>query len=187
MSVCLMVVAVFVNESHLVQEPCPQPQTLEHLAAVEIMQLKNLIILQNKVDLVSETQAQDQCEQIRDFVKGLWLRLPLSTGANEPAGLGTRAEKSPVIPISAQMKYNIDVVCEYLCKKVPVPIRDFTSDARLIILRSFDVNKPGAEVDQLKGGVAGGSIVKGRQCCRVLFDSVITAHVFQAFCESGRR
>jgi len=124
-------------------EPCPQPQTLEHLAAVEIMQLKNLIILQNKVDLVSETQAQDQCEQIRDFVKG------------------TRAEKSPVIPISAQMKYNIDVVCEYLCKKVPVPIRDFTSDARLIVLRSFDVNKPGSEVDQLKGGVAGGSIVKG--------------------------
>jgi translation initiation factor 2 subunit 3 len=27
-------------------EPCPQPQTSEHLAAVEIMQLKNIIILQ---------------------------------------------------------------------------------------------------------------------------------------------
>jgi len=42
-----------------------------------------------------------------------------------------------------------------------VPIRDFTSDARLIVIRSFDVNKPGSEVENLKGGVAGGSILKG--------------------------
>lgn len=33
-------------------EPCPQPQTSEHLAAVEIMQLQNLLILQNKIDLI---------------------------------------------------------------------------------------------------------------------------------------
>ena len=32
-------------------EPCPQPQTSEHLAAVEIMKLQNLIILQNKIGL----------------------------------------------------------------------------------------------------------------------------------------
>jgi translation initiation factor 2 subunit 3 len=44
---------------------------------------------------------------------------------------------------------------------VPVPIRDFTSDARLIVVRSFDVNKPGSEVENLKGGVAGGSILRG--------------------------
>lgn len=30
-------------------ETCPQPQTSEHLAAVEIMRLQNIIILQNKV------------------------------------------------------------------------------------------------------------------------------------------
>jgi translation initiation factor 2 subunit 3 len=29
------------------------------------------------------------------------------------------------------------------------------------IIRSFDVNKPGAEIDELKGGVAGGSILTG--------------------------
>jgi translation initiation factor 2 subunit 3 len=33
-------------------ETCPQPQTSEHLAAVEIMKLKNILILQNKIDLV---------------------------------------------------------------------------------------------------------------------------------------
>ena len=31
----------------------------------------------------------------------------------------------------------------------------------LVVIRSFDVNKPGCEVDDLKGGVAGGSILRG--------------------------
>ncbi|XP_054400013.1 eukaryotic translation initiation factor 2 subunit 3 isoform X1 [Pongo abelii] len=75
--------------------------------------------------------------------------------------IGTVAEGAPIIPISAQLKYNIEVVCEYIVKKIPVPPRDFTSEPRLIVIRSFDVNKPGCEVDDLKGGVAGGSILKG--------------------------
>jgi translation initiation factor 2 subunit 3 len=45
---------------------------------------------------------------------------------------GTVAEGAPIIPISAQLKYNIDAVCEYVVKKIPVPIRDFTSEPRLI-------------------------------------------------------
>ncbi|KAL4232998.1 Eukaryotic translation initiation factor 2 subunit 3 [Mactra antiquata] len=124
-------------------ESCPQPQTSEHLAAVEIMKLKHMLILQNKIDLVKESQAKDQCEQILAFVKG------------------TIAEGAPIIPLSAQLKYNIDVVCEYITKKIPVPVRDFLSQPKLIVIRSFDVNKPGCEVDELKGGVAGGSILKG--------------------------
>ena len=45
---------------------------------------------------------------------------------------GTIAEGAPVIPISAQLKYNIDAVCEYIVKKIPIPVRDFTSEPRLI-------------------------------------------------------
>jgi translation initiation factor 2 subunit 3 len=74
---------------------------------------------------------------------------------------GTVANSSPIVPISAQLKYNIDAVNEYIVKRIPVPVRDFASDPRLIVIRSFDVNKPGAEVDELKGGVAGGSILTG--------------------------
>ena len=33
-------------------EPCPQPQTSEHLAAVKIMNLNHIKILQNKIDIV---------------------------------------------------------------------------------------------------------------------------------------
>ena len=86
-------------------ETCPQPQTSEHLAAVEIMRLKHIIILQNKIDLVQENAAANQYDAICKFIQG------------------TIADGAPVIPISAQLKYNIDVVCEYICKKIPVPVR----------------------------------------------------------------
>ncbi|KAI6653201.1 hypothetical protein LOD99_3726 [Oopsacas minuta] len=124
-------------------ETCPQPQTSEHLAAIDIMKLKHIIILQNKIDLVEEKQAKEQHSQIQKFIHG------------------TIAADAPVIPISAQLKFNIEVICEYICKNIPLPIRDFTSEPRLIIIRSFDVNRPGCGVEDLKGGVAGGSILKG--------------------------
>ncbi|KAK7204410.1 eukaryotic translation initiation factor 2 gamma subunit [Myxozyma melibiosi] len=124
-------------------ESCPQPQTSEHLAAIEIMKLNHIIILQNKVDLMRESNAQEHYQSILKFVKG------------------TAADKAPIIPISAQLKYNIDAVNEYLVKSIPVPPRDFMADPKLIVIRSFDVNKPGSEIDELKGGVAGGSILNG--------------------------
>lgn len=65
-----------------------------------------------------------------------------------------------MVPISAQLKYNIDVVCEYIVKKIPIPERNFISPPNMIVIRSFDVNKPGFEVDEIRGGVAGGSILK---------------------------
>merc|ERR1719188_357811 len=124
-------------------ESCPQPQTSEHLAAVEIMRLKHIIILQNKVELIKEQQAQAQYEEIKKFVAG------------------TAADSSPIIPLNAVLKYNIDIVCEYLCTQVPIPPRDFLSAPIMIVIRSFDCNKPGQDVQQLKGGIAGGSILKG--------------------------
>merc|ERR1719440_784748 len=88
-------------------ETCPQPQTSEHLAAVEIMRLKHIIILQNKVELIKEGQAAQQHEDIKKFVAG------------------TVADGAPVIPISAVLKYNVDVIAEYLTTQVPIPRRIF--------------------------------------------------------------
>jgi translation initiation factor 2 subunit 3 len=141
-------------------ETCPQPQTSEHLAAVEIMKLEHIIILQNKVDLIKETQALEHQKSISAFVKGSNL-IPYWIVHISIKYSGTVAESSPIVPISAQLKYNIDAVNEYIVKRIPIPVRDFLSDPRLIVIRSFDVNKPGAEVDELKGGVAGGSILTG--------------------------
>lgn len=124
-------------------ETCPQPQTSEHLAAIEIMKLKHIIIIQNKVDLLREEGADTHYQSIKKFIRG------------------TVADGSPIVPVSAQLKFNIDAVNEYLCTKIPTPMRQFTEDPRLMVIRSFDVNKPGAEIDELKGGVAGGSILTG--------------------------
>ena len=124
-------------------ESCPQPQTSEHLAAIEIMKLNHIIILQNKVDLMREEGAQSHYESILKFIKG------------------TVADGSPIIPISAQLKYNIDAINEYLVTKIPIPPRNFMAAPHMIVIRSFDVNKPGAEIEDLKGGVAGGSILTG--------------------------
>ncbi|KAL5614383.1 hypothetical protein BROUX41_004489 [Berkeleyomyces rouxiae] len=124
-------------------ESCPQPQTSEHLAAIEIMKLDKIIILQNKVDLMREEAAKQHHESIQKFIRG------------------TVAGKSPVIPISAQLKFNIDAVNEAIVNTIPIPPRDFTQDPHMIVIRSFDVNKPGAGIDELKGGVAGGSILHG--------------------------
>lgn len=45
--------------------------------------------------------------------------------------------------------------------QIAPPQYDFTADPRMVVIRSFDVNKPGFTVDELKGGVAGGSILQG--------------------------
>ena len=125
-------------------QPCPQPQTSEHLAAVEIMDLDQIIILQNKIDIIIKNPAAciKQQEDIKDFIRG------------------TVADGAPIIPISAQLGYNIEAVVDYLCR-IPIPMRDFVSPPQMIIIRSFDVNHPGEEVETLKGGVAGGTILKG--------------------------
>ena len=124
-------------------EQCPQPQTREHLAAIEVVGVKNLIIVQNKIDLVDEKRALESYEEIRNFVKG------------------SIAENAPVIPVSAQHRANIDVLIQALEENVPTPRRDPTKPSRMHVLRSFDVNKPGTTIDKLTGGVLGGTILQG--------------------------
>ncbi len=124
-------------------ERCPQPQTREHLAAIEIVNVKNLIIVQNKIDLVDEKRALESHEEIGNFVKG------------------SIAEKAPIIPISAQHGANIDVLIQALEEHMPTPSRDPARPPRMFVLRSFDVNKPGTTVDDLAGGVLGGTILQG--------------------------
>lgn len=124
-------------------EKCPQPQTREHLAAIEIMGIKNIVIVQNKIDVVSEERARENYHEIIDFVKG------------------TIAEGAPIIPISAQHKVNIDLVLNAIEERIPTPERDPTKPPRMYIVRSFDVNKPGSPIEKLSGGVVGGSILQG--------------------------
>ena len=125
-------------------EDCPQPQTHEHLAALEIAGIENIVIVQNKIDLVDEDQAQRNYKQIKEFIEG------------------SIAEDAPIIPMSAQHEINIDLLLEALENEIPTPERDLESDPKMLVARSFDTNKPGTEPEGLRGGVLGGSLVKGK-------------------------
>ncbi len=124
-------------------EKCPQPQTKEHLMALQIIGVKNIVIVQNKIDLVTEEQALENYKEIKNFVKG------------------TIAENAPIIPISAQHKININHLIEAIEETIPTPERDKAKEAVMYVARSFDVNRPGAEIPKLVGGVLGGALKQG--------------------------
>jgi len=125
-------------------EKCPQPQTREHLMALKIVGVKNIIVVQNKIDLVDRARALESYEEIRKFL--------------DEYDVGY----CPIIPISAQHKVNIGYLLEAIEKYIPTPKRDPDKPPLMLVIRSFDVNKPGTPVEELKGGVIGGSIVQGR-------------------------
>ncbi|MCX6657023.1 MAG: translation initiation factor IF-2 subunit gamma [Candidatus Bathyarchaeota archaeon] len=124
-------------------EKCPQPQTREHLAAIETLGLKKLIIVQNKIDLVKREDAIRNYNDIVKFVDG------------------TVAEDAPIIPVSAQHQTNIDLLLQAIQEYLPTPKRDQKKPGRMYVVRSFDVNNPGTLIDDLSGGVLGGSIYQG--------------------------
>ena len=124
-------------------ETCPQPQTREHLMALEIAGIKNIVIVQNKIDLVTKERAMESYKEIKEFLEG------------------TIAQNAPVIPVSAHHDVNLDILIEAIEQTIPTPNRQEDERAVMHIARSFDVNRPGTRPAKLTGGVIGGSIVEG--------------------------
>jgi translation initiation factor 2 subunit 3 len=124
-------------------EPCPQPQTKEHLMALNISGIDKIVIVQNKIDLMSREEVMEHYRQIKDFIKG------------------TVAENASIVPISAQQNLNVDMVIQAIEENIPTPSRDINKPPLLKVARSFDINRPGATPEGLKGGVIGGSLSQG--------------------------
>ena len=124
-------------------ETCPQPQTREHLAALEIAGIENIVVVQNKIDLVTRERAVESQREIRDFLKG------------------SIASDAPIIPISAHHDVNLDALIEAIEEIIPTPERSGKEHGLMYVARSFDINRPGLRPNQLRGGVIGGSVVKG--------------------------
>ena len=125
-------------------ETCPQAQTREHLMALEIAGIENIVIVQNKIDLVTKERAIESHEEIKSFLKG------------------TIAENAPIIPVSAHHDVNLDVLIHAIEATIPTPDRSEDKRAIMHVARSFDINKPGTRPTKLRGGVIGGSIVEGQ-------------------------
>jgi len=120
-----------------------KPQTKEHFMALQAKKIKNIIIVQTKIDLVTKEQALKNYKEIKEFVKG------------------TIAKNAPIIPVSAQQGINMDKILEELTK-IEIPKKEINTEPIFLVARSFDINKPGKEIAKLNGGVLGGILKKGK-------------------------
>jgi len=125
-------------------EECPQPQTKEHLTALEIIGIKNVIIVQNKIDLVSKEEALNNYKAIKNYLQN------------------TTYKDAPIIPISAYHGINIDILLETIQEKIIKSKTDLNKEPLMLVARSFDINKPGSDINNMKGGVLGGALIKGK-------------------------
>jgi len=123
-------------------EKCPQPQTAEHLIALNVLGIKNIVVAQNKIDLVPKEDAIKNYNEIKEFIKKI-------------------APDAPIIPIAAHYNANIDVLMNAIQDYIPTK-KVVVGKPFMWIIRSFDVNVPGTEIDKIKGGVIGGSLMKGK-------------------------
>ena len=124
-------------------ESCPQAQTREHLAALQIAGINNIVVVQNQVDLVTRERAVESYNEILSFIDG------------------TIAEGSPIVPVSAHHDVNLDMLIRAIEDTIPSPVIDSEEKGLMYVARSFDVNRPGLRPSKLKGGIVGGSIVEG--------------------------
>ncbi len=124
-------------------EKCPQPQTKEHLMALQISGIKNVVIVQNKIDLATEEEALENYQQIKEFLSK------------------TEFKDAPIVPISARANVNIDMLLEAIQEYIITPVHDLEKDPLMLVARSFDINKPGVKPDKLVGGVLGGTVEHG--------------------------
>jgi translation initiation factor 2 subunit 3 len=112
--------------------------------ALDIIGIDNIVIAQNKVDLVDRERARENYEQITEFVEG------------------TVAEDAPIVPVSAGQEVNLDLLIDAVEREIPTPDRDESENSRMYVARSFDINRPGTTWEELSGGVVGGSLVAGK-------------------------
>ncbi len=124
-------------------EPCPMPQTKEHLMIINVLGIKNVIIVQSKIDIVGREGAIKHYKQIKEFIKG------------------SAIENAPIVPVMTNQGINIDVLLEMVAN-MKKPEREIDADPLMYVVRSFDVNKPGIDASEVTGGVIGGAIIRGR-------------------------
>jgi translation initiation factor 2 subunit 3 len=123
----------------------PAPQTKEHLMALKISNLPNIVVCVNKLDLMNQQKASHILTKFRDDLQD------------------TSVEHSDILPMSANFDVNIDLLLKYIAER-PLPTiedKQINKKFKMIIIRSFNSNKINEKYDEIKGGVIGGSVTQG--------------------------
>jgi translation initiation factor 2 subunit 3 len=118
-----------------------KPQTREHLMTLQAKKVERIIVIQNKIDLVTKEEALKNYKEIKKF-------------------LGEKYKEAEIIPVSAQQGVNISEIFRAIAS-IPHPERKESESPIFLIARSFDINKPGTKPEGLNGAVLGGSLKQG--------------------------
>jgi len=125
----------------------PQPQTYEHLLALKHSNIREITIIQNKLDLLTAEEAESNYQEILRWIE------------TEP--IFEDFTIRGIIPISAEFGYNLDLLKQHLAFNISRVDRDYDSPVKMTIVRSFNVNKPNCDITNLRGAVVGGTIHHG--------------------------
>jgi len=125
------------------EEISKKPQLIQHIMAIKMSGIKNVIVLLNKLDLVKKTVAIERyktlCEELKKY------------------GIEPKA----IIPVSMNHKIGVQNVLENIMKYMGPNINKSTDNPIFMISRSFDINRVNIKYDDIKGGVIGGSLIGG--------------------------
>lgn len=128
-------------------EQVPQPQTHNHIVALGYSNISNMLFLLNKLDLLKEREAYEVHARLRKYL--------------DQQELG----QYPIYPISAATGQNVAEVMRYIASKVqekiPRIIAEINEPLSMYIVRSYNVNRPNVELENMVGAVIGGTIIKG--------------------------
>ena len=140
---CIMDTTILVEACN--NPELPAPQTIEHINALKTTQLSNIVTCVNKIDLIEKEKTYKILKKFRNYLSG------------------TVINKSDIVPVSANFNANIDILLKYIAER-PLPSiidRKINDKLKMIIIRSFNINKINERYDNIKGGVIGGSITQG--------------------------
>ena len=123
-----------------------KPQLIQHLAAAKLNGLgEKLIICLNKIDIVSKEILYERKKELDELL------------------LLYDIKPFIIIPTCFNKKINMDILLNSIMELFnPETLLKRTNDLSLFrISRTFDINKPGTKLDNLVGGVIGGSLSSG--------------------------
>lgn len=133
-------------------ETIPEVQTHKHFVIANKINILPEVICANKIDLLTRNETEKKINDINEYIKT------------------TYNKTIPLIPISASMNINTHYICEYLATQIKPKRKKEKAISKMMVIRSFNINKPHITIDKLCGGVIGGSIIEGEFC---VGDSVI--------------
>tara|TARA_Y100000991_G_C21975049_1_gene351757 strand:- start:4696 stop:5949 length:1254 start_codon:yes stop_codon:yes gene_type:complete len=120
-----------------------KPQLIQHLAAIKLSGIKKILVCLNKLDLVTKDVAKERYEELQKVLSSFKIK-PIE-----------------IIPTCFNKKIGVSWLLQEILDNF-IPDNNVDEASRFMATRSFDINKPGSNWDDLKGGVLGGSLFNGK-------------------------